>query len=36
MSAGLYTEAYNGTEGAADDGTSAGVANMNVWYEVSR
>ncbi|EEY22922.1 ammonium transporter 1 [Verticillium alfalfae VaMs.102] len=33
MSAGLYTEAYNGTEGAADDGTSAGVANMNVWYE---
>lgn len=35
MSAGLYAIPYNGTEGEADAGYSAGVADLNVFYEVS-
>jgi hypothetical protein len=34
MSAGLYTFEYNGTTGEADDGYSAGVTDLNIFYEV--
>ncbi|KAK1525630.1 ammonium transporter [Colletotrichum costaricense] len=33
MSAGLYAIPYNGTEGEADAGYSAGVTDLNVFYE---